>query len=121
MKRVASWLMGRGPSAEQPADGAPDGSAEQPADDDSKRRKWEEKGPLQTSVGYLAFPAKNYDLPAERQHVIEAVQSWKDSHVSVINIAFIRADDLESMWSDLKKEIRRKSSAAQPASEISCA
>ena len=56
MKRRASWPVGHGRSAEQPADGAPDGSAEQPAHDDNKRRKIEEKGKLQTSVSYLFFP-----------------------------------------------------------------
>ena len=114
-RKSSSSKAGHDRSAEQPAGGAPDGSAEQPAHDDHKRRKTESKDKLMASVSYLVFPAKDFDVPEERHHAIEAVKTSKDSGVSVINIIFSREDDLDSMWSDLEKEIPRQSSAAQAA------
>ena len=117
MKRKSSWRSSG--SAEQPADGAPEGSAEHPAhrsaDHNTKRRKCDETCKLQTSVGYLSFPSKNYTTDAQRRQVIDALRKAKDSDLNVIHMGFARDDDIINMWSDLEREIETTSSVEQPA------
>ena len=70
----------------------------------------------QTSVEYISFFPKDFKASrSDRSKVIQALRSSKDANIDIINMAFATAADIDIMWSDLDKEISRKSSAAQPA------